>query len=328
MQPQRLHNDSVHQLVERQPLARQRNILVAERPLRLRPAPRRSQILPQHLAEVAGPHFLVVKHKRHPLQHIAQFAHIARPGVVGHQPGRTVAEATKLFPPGPGKLGDHTLGQRQNILAPLAQRRNRDPPHIQPIIQILAEPAPLHFARQIQIGRANQPQIHRNLAQAADPEKLPLLQHPQQLPLHLQRHVANLIQKQRAAVAQVHLALLPLGQRAGKRPRLVAEQLGFKQMRLQRRTVQVDKRRRRRLLAIVNDPGDDLLADAGLAFDQHRNRAVGMVTQRLLVDFAHRRRSKHQPRQPQPVAQQPAQPLQLAIGLRRRLADLLGHLLV
>ena len=99
-------------------------------------------------------------------------------------------------------------------------------------------------------------------------------------------------------------------------------------MRLQRRTVQVDKRRRRRLLAIVNDPGDDLLADAGLAFDQHRNRAVGMVTQRLLVDFAHRRRSKHQPRQPQPVAQQPAQPLQLAIGLRSRLADLLGHLLV
>ena len=55
-----------------------------------------------------------------------------------------------------------------------------------------------------------------------------LLQHAQQLRLQLERDVADLVEKQRAAVRQLEAAD-PLRDRAGERAALVAEELALQQ---------------------------------------------------------------------------------------------------
>ena len=67
-----------------------------------------------------------------------------------------------------------------------------------------------------------------------------LLQHPQQSRLRVQRHVADLVEEQRAAFG----LLEPAGRRvgAGERAALVAEQLGLDQVARDRRQVDGDER--------------------------------------------------------------------------------------
>ena len=63
---------------------------------------------------------------------------------------------------------------------------------------------------------------------AADALEAPLLQHAQQLGLHRRRHVADLVEEERAAVGQLEPARA-LADGAGERPFLVAEQLALQQ---------------------------------------------------------------------------------------------------
>ena len=87
---------------------------------------------------------------------------------------------------------------------------------IDAMIQILAERALLHQLVEVAMRGHDHAHIHRNGAVAAHALHLPLFQHAQQLGLHHQRHVADLIQKQRAVVGLLELADVPRG-RAGER---------------------------------------------------------------------------------------------------------------
>src|SRR5690606_11401362 len=57
---------------------------------------------------------------------------------------------------------------------------------------------------------------------------------------------------------------------AGEGALLVAEELGFKKARRQGRAVDVDEIPLRALRRLVDHPGDEALAGAGLSIDQHR----------------------------------------------------------
>ncbi len=63
----------------------------------------------------------------------------------------------------------------------------------------------------------------------ADRPHLALLQHAQQLHLQRQRHVADLVEEQRAAVGRLEEALVRL-HGAGERAARVAEELGLEQV--------------------------------------------------------------------------------------------------
>ena len=76
---------------------------------------------------------------------------------------------------------------------------------------------------------------------AANRPELALLQHPQQLGLQPQRHLADLVEQDRAAVRQLEQALAP-GARAGERAALVAEELGLQELGRNRRAVDLDER--------------------------------------------------------------------------------------
>ena len=69
--------------------------------------------------------------------------------------------------------------------------------------------------------------------------------------------------------------------RAGERALLVAEQLAFEQLGRQRGAVHLDERPILARRALVNRARDQLLADAALAADQHRDVAVGHLLDHL-----------------------------------------------
>ena len=104
---------------------------------------------------------------------------------------------------------------------------------------------------------------------AADPVEGAIREHAQQARLQLRRHVADLVEKQRAALGLLEAAAAQ-GLRAGEGAALVAEQLGLEQVLGHRRGVDGDERLRRTGAVPVQRPRDQLLAGAGLAGDQHR----------------------------------------------------------
>ena len=95
------------------------------------------------------------------------------------------------------------LRQQRDVLAPLAQRRrlrsgtrsdgNRGPRET----GRAAPPA------EVAVGRGDHADVDRAGALLADALELALLQHAQQLGLQLERHLADLVEKQRAAVGQL-----------------------------------------------------------------------------------------------------------------------------
>ena len=82
-------------------------------------------------------------------------------------------------------------------------------------------------------------------------------------------------------VGRLELADLLLG-RAGERALLVAEQLAFQQRLGQGGAVEADERAVLARAGVVDGPGDQLLADAALAADQHRGVGAGHAADLLL----------------------------------------------
>ena len=108
---------------------------------------------------------------------------------------------------------------------------------------------------------------------AAHPLDLALLDGAQQLGLQLDPKVADLIEEQRPAAGQLELPEL-LADRAGKRPLFVSEQGAFDQFLRNRRQVHRDERAGWIGRLAVDQAGQQLLAGAAFAKDQHRRREL------------------------------------------------------
>src|ERR1700722_1870433 len=91
------------------------------------------------------------------------------------------------------------------------------------VVEILAERSRAHQRIEITVGRHLHPYIHCNRLTATDALDLALFENSQQLGLHRQRHVTNLVEKQCPAMRLLELARVPLP-RPGKRSLLMPEQ--------------------------------------------------------------------------------------------------------
>ena len=119
-------------------------------------------------------------------------------------------------------------GQHGNILPPLPQGRNADLHHVQAVEQVLPEGALGHLLLQVPVGGGDDAHIHLNVPQAAHPLEAPVLQKGQQLGLHGQGQLANLVQEHGSPVGQLHQALFSLIG-PGKGPLFIAEELRLQQ---------------------------------------------------------------------------------------------------
>ena len=117
-----------------------------------------------------------------------------------------------------------------NVLAARAQRRERERHHVEPIVEVGPERARSWQAstRSRLVAATTRTSTLMRLV-AADALDLALLQDAQQLGLHGQRHVADLVEEERAAARALELAAPLLG-RAGERAGLVAEQLALDEL--------------------------------------------------------------------------------------------------
>src|SRR5690606_680233 len=106
------------------------------------------------------------------------------------------------------------------------------------------------------------------LVVAPDPLVDPLLKNAEQLDLHIEAHVPDLVEKERAALGKLE-ASDSGADRSGERALLVTEQLALEQLARDRAAVDGDERRVTASGKLVDPPRDELLAAAGLALDQH-----------------------------------------------------------
>ena len=63
------------------------------------------------------------------------------------------------------------MGQQENVIFPLLERRQVDGNHAQPEEEILAELAFLHGQLEVLVGSRHDPDIHPDLLASADPSR-------------------------------------------------------------------------------------------------------------------------------------------------------------
>src|SRR5579863_6980498 len=115
------------------------------------------------------------------------------------------------------------LREEGYVLATVAQRRQMDFYSIDAEEQVLAKITALGFFVQLGVGGAEKAHIHTPGLRRSHAFQLSCLKHPQEFGLLAQRHIGNLIEKERAAVGQFESANT-VGARVGECALHVAEE--------------------------------------------------------------------------------------------------------
>jgi len=160
-------------------------------------------------------------------QGVLQLPHVARPVIAGQALQRLRRERRQRTADLPAGLVDEVQRQRLQSVQTIAQRRNVQRQHVEPVIQVLAKLTLGAELGQVHLGRADHPHIQIDLFVAADPTEAAVLQEAQQLGLQPRAHLADAIEKQRTACGQLQQAELAFRPRAFEGAGAVAEQLGL-----------------------------------------------------------------------------------------------------
>ena len=182
--------------------------------------------------------------------------------------------------------------QVRDVLGARAQRGQLDANDVQAVIQVLAEQAAHHPLLQVLVARGDDAHVDADRGLAPDTVELALGEHPQQAGLQRRRHVADLVQEQRAAVGLLE-APAALRVRPGEGAALVPKQLRLEQVRRNRRGVERDEGAGGARAVLVQCAGDELLAGAGLPGDEHRDARARQASDGA-KHLLHRRRPSQQ----------------------------------
>src|SRR5262249_28592098 len=198
------------------------------------------------------------------LQDTLQLAQIARPGVLPQNLQRVRRRALHLFTQLTAEALEKMLDQQRQILEPLTQGRQLDREHAQAIVQIVPKRAFFDGPFQVVIRRRQKANVRGDGLIAADALETLFLQDAQELGLRQGRHVADLVEEQRAAGALLELAdAFAFG--AGEGAFLVAEKFAFQERFRNGGTIDGEKRPFGTPAVAVDRAGDEFLAGAALA---------------------------------------------------------------
>ena len=175
----------------------------------------------------------------------------------------------------------------------IPQRRKADHEFVQAVVDVLAEPARQHLAREGNIGRGDDPHVHADRVLAAEALHLSFLQRTQELCLCGERKVDDLVEEQAPPLGELEVPHLSLV-RTGERALLIAEELRFDQGVGNRAAVHGDKWLLASGTQLMDRPSHEFLAGAGLAVDEDRERRIGHLLD-LLDDLLHLPTRAYQP---------------------------------
>src|SRR5690606_13305249 len=162
------------------------------------------------------------------LDAILHLANVAGPRIRVDRVLRILGEALDVLALLLRELREQVPREQDPSALALAHGRDSDRDLADPIVEVLAEAALRHLVGQVLVRRADDADVDRDLRSAADPLDDTLLEEAEQLRLQRERHVADLVEEQRAAVGDLDLARRLL-RRAGERALLEAEELGLEQ---------------------------------------------------------------------------------------------------
>jgi hypothetical protein len=142
--------------------------------------------------------------------------------------------------------------------------------------QVLAKAPELDALLEVLVRRRDHPHVAAQRVVPAHAIELAVAQHAQQARLQVERHVADLVEEQRAAIGLLEAAA-PRRLRAGEGAALVAEELALEQVLRDGRGVDGDERAARRAGCACAGARDELLARARLSGDEHRDDALAQA---------------------------------------------------
>ena len=178
--------------------------------------------------------------------------------------------------------------QRLNVLGPLPERRHVEVDDAQPVQEVFAELAGGDELVQVAIGGGDHANVDTRL-RVVGPDRLDLavLEKPQQQRLHAQAHLADFVEKQRAAMRELELAaLVAVG--AGEAAFDVSEELRLEERFGDAGAVHRHERRQPAAGVAVDISRDHVLAHTALARDQDLGRTLRR-TRGHGEQFRHRR---------------------------------------
>ena len=203
-----------------------------------------------------------------PLDHVFEFAHVARPAVLEQQLPGLVGQAVDGLAHLGGNAGDEVVGEQEDVVAALTQGRQDDVDHPQAEIQVLAEGAAAHLFLEVHVGGGDHPHVHLQGRVLAHRVEGALLQEAQQAQLHERRDVADLVEEQGAAV-RLEDAAHPVPVRTGERALAVAEQFALQERFRDGGAIHLDQRPVPAVAFQVQGLGRQFLAGTGFAGDEH-----------------------------------------------------------
>ena len=194
----------------------------------------------------------------------------------GHSLGRQVVEGRdrdleRRPAQAPAVLVDEVPDEHGHVLGALAQRRHGDREDVQAVPEVLAEAPRLHLLVEATVRGGDQAHVDLQGRRAAHALELPVLDHPQQLGLELERQLADLVEEEGAAVGDLEPPLAQ-GGRPGEGALLVAEELALDERGGQGGAVELDEGPLPPGAQRVEGVGDEVLAHAGLALEEHGRR--------------------------------------------------------
>src|SRR5581483_12210333 len=151
--------------------------------------------------------------------------------------------------------------EEADVLAPLAEGRQRNREHAQAVVEIEAEAAFVHRFAEIPVGRRDHADVDRARPVAADRAHLLVLQDAEELRLDARARLAHLVEEDRPARCLLEeTATLPVG--AGERAPDVAEELALEHPFGKRGAVLRDEGTPRPRAVVVDRAREELLPGA------------------------------------------------------------------
>ena len=152
------------------------------------------------------------------------------------------------------------------------------------MIQVAAEFTLAHHGLKVTVAGGENLDVHADFAFRAQPAEFPVLDGLEQLGLQVQRHFADFVEEQGAAIRLLDQAAMAAGG-AGEGAGLVAEELRFQQVVGKGGAVEFDQRGGAAFASMMQDAGREALAGAGFAAnDDGAERYAGQARQHV-TDF-------------------------------------------
>src|SRR5262249_29219887 len=144
--------------------------------------------------QVGQSHFASGLHERNAVDAVLQLPDVTRPRIREQHLADVAAQGDR-WKPRMLRLLQEVIDQERDIAPPIAKRRNVDRKNVEPIIKVLAEAAGGDLGLEVAVRGGNQSHVELAPLEGADRTEFALLDDPEELDLHVERQIANLVEK-------------------------------------------------------------------------------------------------------------------------------------